>query len=146
MTSDPSNSPNASSPFDERELALMRAVAAVLIPGDGDAPAALDVDGFDELLQRAAVAMGPELPAVHEAIARLPKDVDMATLAAFSASNPEPFSLIGTTVSGAYFMAPAALTAIGYPTGPRSAPPFDLAADELATGVLEPVIARGFDG
>jgi hypothetical protein len=140
MTPDPSH------PLDERELGLMRAVAAVLIPGDGQAPAALDVYGFDEWLQRAAVAMGPELPAVREAIGRLPAEISWATLAAFSAESAGSFSLIGTTVSGAYFMAPAALTAIGYPTGPRSAPPFDLAADELASGVLEPVIARGFDG
>ncbi len=126
--------------LETHEVGRLRAVAAVLVPGDGDAPAALDLAEFDDLLQRAATALGPDLPALREAIRRLPEDIETVTLTVFSASHPEDFSLIGTAVSGAYFMSPTALTAIGYPTGPRTAPPFDLAADELASGILDPVI------
>lgn len=132
--------------LNDHELDRLRSVAAVLIPGDGDLPPALDLGDFNELLQRAATALGPDLPGLHDAIRKLPQNIDPATLRAFSDSEPEPFSLIGTAVSGAYFMSDTALMALGYPTGPRTAPPFDLAADELATGILEPVIARGFDG
>jgi hypothetical protein len=130
----------------EREVGLLREVAAVLIPGDGEAPPALEVPEFDELLERAAVALGPDLPGLHEAIEGLPDGIDGATLKSYYENDGARFGLIGTAVSGAYFMAPAALSAIGYPTGPRSAPPFDLAAEELASGILEPVIERGFDG
>jgi hypothetical protein len=130
--------------LDEREVDRLRAVAAVLIPGDGEAPAALDVPEFDELLQRAAVALSIELPALHEAIEHLPGEIDQTTLAAFHENDPARLSLIGVAVSGAYFMAPVAREALGYPVGPRSAPPFDLAAEELAGGILEPVIERGF--
>lgn len=133
-------------PLDELEVSRLRAVAAVLIPGDGTAPAAVDLPEIDDLLQRAAAALGPDLPALHDAVAGLPDELDVAGLKAYSQRAPEPFALLGTTVSGAYFMAPAALDAIGYPTGPRTAPPFDLAADELADGILEPVIERGFSG
>ena len=136
----------SSQALDNHEAGRLRAVAAVLIPGDGDAPAALDLAEFDDLLQRAATALGPDLPALRDAVRRLPDDIDVKTLKVFSESEPEHFSLLGTAVSGAYFMSPAALTALGYPTGPRTAPPFDLAADELASGILDPVIARGFDG
>jgi hypothetical protein len=131
--------------LDEREIEQLRTVAGVLIPGDRDAPAAMDLLEFDDLLHRASSALGPDLPALHEALRRLPTEIDTWALVAFSTGEPAHFALIGTTVSGAYFMAPAALTAIGYPTGPRSAAPFDLAADELAGGILEPVLERGFD-
>ncbi|HUA04940.1 MAG TPA: hypothetical protein VMB27_13640 [Solirubrobacteraceae bacterium] len=125
------------------QLAQLRAVAATLIPGSDLSPAAAELTDLDELLERAAVALGSQLPAVLAALATLPAEVRWEGMAEFASADPAAFELVSTLVAGAYFMSTTVLKSIGYPTGPRSAPPFDLAADELATGILEPVIARG---
>ena len=134
--------------LDNDELALLQRVAAALLPGDEHSPAAGDVAGLDELLRRAAAALGAEgadLPAAladlgeHLGPARAP---DWAGLKSFAERRPVPFELIGAVVAGGYFMAPEVLSSIGYPQGPRRAPRNDLIVDELETGVLEPTVER----
>lgn len=125
------------------ELQQLRGIAAVLMPGDQDSPASTDISEFDELLGRAAAALGPELERLHGALEMLPPDLDWEAVRGFAAAEPSAFEVISTVAAGAYFMSPAALRSIGYPTGPRSAARFDLVADELESGILEPVIARG---
>lgn len=125
------------------EVARLRAVAEALIPGDGTSPAAARVAEIDRLLGEAAVALGVGLGQLQDALSRLPGEIDWASLERFSASDGEAFELVATVAAGAYFMSPAVLESLGYPTGPRSAAPFDLAAEELGSGVLDPVIAGG---
>ena len=121
----------------------MRAVAGTLLPGDGTSPPATTVPDIDELLQRAAAAIGQEILALKRAIAMLPAKCDWAALSEFAEVEPTDFDLIWHVAAGAYFMSPTVLASIGYPTGTRIAPPFDEAAGEIASGILEPVIARG---
>lgn len=131
------------SPLSTEELDRLRAIAAVLIPGLGASPPATDLPDLDELLSRAAAALGRELPALRDGIARVPAEVDWAAIVRLADEDPTAFDVIGAVVAGAYFMSPTVLRTIGYPTGPRSAAPFDLAADELASGILSPVQTRG---
>lgn len=130
-------------PLAARELAALRRVAAVLLPGDDAAPAASTLPDLDDLLQRAAAAIGREIDDLRRALALVGAEADRLVLERLARDEPQAFELVSTVVAGAYFMAPAALEAIGYLPGERVAPPFDLIADELATGILDPVQARG---
>lgn len=125
------------------QLQELRSTAEVLIPGDGVSPSPAALHDFDELLGRAAAAMEPELPALSDALSALPSKIDWVTLRRFAESDGPRFELIATIVTGAYFMSEPVLESIGYPTGNRAAAPFDLSAEELASGILDPVIDRG---
>lgn len=127
----------------DAEFAAIRAVAEVLIPGDGRSPAIADVEGYEALVQQAARALGPELDDLRSAIAALPQTISWAAMGEFERDRAAAFEIVSTTATAAYFMSPQVLRSLGYPTGPRSAPPFDLAAEEIASGILEPVLARG---
>ena len=124
-------------------LERLRGVAAQLIPGDRNSPSVEQVPHFDDLLSRAIEAIGRERPALEAAVAGLPPTLDLITLGTFAEEHPASFELLAATVAGAYFMSPEVLESIDYPTRARSAAPFDLAADELATGILDPVLNRG---
>ena len=124
------------------ETARLQEVAAVLLPGDGASPAAASLPELPALLARAVSAIGREEEILHRCIAALPAAVDWYSLEAFADANAADFDVLSAVVAGAYFMAPAALDAIGYPRGPRRAPRLDQAVDELSSGVLDPVLGR----
>ena len=124
-------------------LEQLRRVAEILLPGTTDSPAALSLPDFDELLTAAITALGPEAALLNAAVCHLPDELTWDTLKGFHEADCDAFDIVSTTVAGAYFMSPTVLESIGYPTGPRRAAPFDQAVDELSSGVLEPVIARG---
>jgi hypothetical protein len=126
-----------------QELSRLREVASVLLPGFNNSPAATALPELDALFQRAAKALGPELFALQQALEDLPPSVEWNTLLKFSHTEHAAFDVISTAVAGAYFLSTEVLQSIGYPTGPRSRAPIDLAAEEIGSGVLEPVIARG---
>jgi len=117
-------------------------VAGLLLPGDGQAPAATELPDLRELLRSAVRAVGSEAAQVEEGLGLLPPVPTWQSLAALDRSRPEVFEVLAAVTAGAYFMAPAALDAIGYPHGPRKPAPKEQIVDELETGVLEPVLER----
>jgi len=118
-------------------------VACLLLPGDGASPSAKDVHGLEELIAQALVAIGPEVEVVQRGLRVLPIHLTWESLREFSEKHPVEFEVIATVVSGAYFMSVDVLDSIGYPHGPRKAPRNDLVADELGSGLLDPVLDRG---
>jgi hypothetical protein len=129
-------------PLTSAEVAAIADVAAVLLPGDEQAPGAASVAGLAALIQQAAVALGTECDAVRAALRIVGDDISWDTLRAFAQEHPAHFDILSVAASGAYFMAPEALTAIGYPQGARKAPRIDQAADEISSGVLDQVMGR----
>ena len=125
------------------ELANLREVARILLPGDGTSPAAPDVAGYDDLLGRALTALGPEAEVAAQGLALLPSELTWDSVREFSLAHPAEFEVVATVVSGAYFMSTQVLDSIGYPHGPRRAPRNDQVADELGEGLLDPVFERG---
>ena len=57
------------------KLARLTMVAAVLLPGTSAAPGPDELDGYDELLQRACTALAREWDAINSAIEELPADI-----------------------------------------------------------------------
>ncbi len=125
------------------EVAAVAQVAAILLPGDDQAPGAGTIPALPTLIEQAAVALGTECDALRAALRLLPEDVSWGALRAFAEEHPAHFEIVAVAASGAYFMAPEALTAIGYPQGVRRAPRIDQAADEISSGVLDQVMSRG---
>ena len=124
------------------EVAALARVAAVLLPGDETAPSAASITELPVLIARAADAIGPEIEALRAAVALLPDDPTWDAVRAYAEAHPGDFDVVSAVAAGAYFMAPDALRAIGYPQGARKAPRIDQAADELSGGVLDDVMAR----
>src|SRR5437016_5036115 len=112
----------------DEEVSAVRDVAMVLIPGGHGSPPAGQVTGYQDLVQQAAIAVGAELETLRSAISQLPTEISWAALCEFERQSPEAFELVSTIAAGAYFMSPVVLRSLGYPTGARSAAPFDLAA------------------
>lgn len=124
------------------ELTTLRAVAVVLLPGNETSPAATSLPDIDALLNRAAEALGPEAAELKQTLAALPAEITWDGLKALFETDADAFDLISTTAAGAYFMSPSVLEALGYPTGPRKAARIDQAANELESGILDPVMER----
>lgn len=125
-----------------KRTSRLRRVADILLPGTPNAPAATALTNFDQLLTTAVKALGSESILLDQALRRLPETLNWDALKRFAETDRDSFELISTTVVGAYFMSLEALQSIGYRTGPRRAAPFDQAADELGSGILEPVLNR----
>ena len=128
--------------FTDAQRTVVRAVAAVLLPGDDQAPSAEELPDFDANLKRGLNAMGTAAQTCLQAVERLPGEITWDSLRAWSSEDPDHFEALATLVSGTYFMSPMALDAIGYPHGPRRRAPHDLAAEEIGSGLLDPMLAR----
>lgn len=124
------------------EVASLRRVAALLLPGDDQAPAAGSIGNLDQLIQKAATALGREVDLLQAALTQVPEDISWDRLKSFAASDPDDFEIVAVAAAGAYFMAPEALSAVGYPQTTRKAARLEQAADEIGSGVLDQVMAR----
>jgi hypothetical protein len=124
----------------DEDYRRLEQVTGLLLPGDGAAPAANDLPELRTLLERAVSAVGSEAAVVEKALALLPAEPTWESLEHMDATQPDVFEALAAVTAGAYFMAPEALDAIGYPHGPRKAASKEQIVDELETGILEPVM------
>ena len=127
---------------DTDDVDRLRQLAGILFPGDDRSPAADSVADIDGRIRLAVTAIGSEGEVLRLALDLLPAELDWASVKDFAESHTNEFELLAVVAAGAYFMAPAALAAIGYPQGPRKAARIDQIVDELETGVLDLVMQR----
>jgi hypothetical protein len=121
-------------------------IADTLIPAAGPNPKASDVDEFLPYLQLALAARRDVFDIVLAAVARLSDvaDGDLGhELKAMWANDKDSFDPLSAVIAGAYFMTPQIKELIGYPGQHRDPAGLEDAADELETGILDPVIERG---
>ena len=133
----------AASALSSGQRAKLCAVADVLVPAVGDIPAASATADYDVWLDRALEARSeivPELAGILDGLGT--GDLD-AELRRMDAEHPDKLRLLAQITAGAYFMVPAVLNRIGYPGQHREPARLTEAADELETGILDPVISRG---
>jgi hypothetical protein len=140
---------SAPRPLDQPERAVLGAVADVLIPEHGSAPAASAEPGFDEQLPRALDARADAFDAVVSALdllRQVPPDALFARLEALDAEQPDTFQALSAVIAGAWLGTPGVRERIGY-SGPRgSKAGVEDAADDLGDGLLDPVLARADHG
>jgi hypothetical protein len=129
------------------ELVALLRIADCLIPASGANPKASDAERYVQYLNLALSARSDVFDAVIAVIAKLADVADDDLLAALKSLWSEDkftFDPLSAIVAGAYFMTPQVKELIGYPGQHRDVAGLQEAADELATGILDPVIERGF--
>lgn len=128
------------------ERAALVAVADVLCGGDATVPAPSALAQYPAWLDRALAARADARDAVIAAAASLAgRDAEALRtgLREMAAADPEVFHALSSVVAGAYLLVPEVAAAIGYPGQEKAPAPFDEAAEQLETGILDPVVQRG---
>ena len=129
------------------EVATLLRIADCLIPAAGPNPAASDAENYLEYLHVALAARADAFDAVMDAAATLaavPDEDLRAALKQMWATDKGTFDPLSAILAGAYFMTPQIMALIGYPGQHRDPAGLEDAANELETGILEPVLARGY--
>jgi hypothetical protein len=135
---DPGESKTAE--LDPDQVELLARVSDVLLWSSRGALVPSRLDGFAEWTQRAARARCRDLDHVAAALSAVdPADVE-GSLRRLDAAAPDEFELISSIAVGAYTMHPDVMAAVGYPAPQRAPIPFDQSADELSSGILDPVL------
>ena len=133
-------------PITDAESAALLRVADCLIPESGPNPKASDAQDYLPYLHLALAARADAFEAVVASALSLrdvPDDDLWAALRTMWAQDRAAFDQMSTVLAGAYFMSPQVKTLIGYPGQHRDPAGFEDAANELETGILDPVLERG---
>lgn len=133
-------------PLTDRELSALLRIADCLVPASGPNPKASDAEQYTSYLQLALAARADVFDAVVEGALKLAHVDDgelWAALKRMWAEDKFIFDPLSSVLAGAYFMTPQVKALIGYPGQHRDPAPLEQAADELSSGILDPVLARG---
>jgi hypothetical protein len=129
------------------EVATLLRIADCLIPAAGPNPAASDAENYLKYLHLALAARADAFDAVMDAAATLAAVHDKELRAALKqmwATDKATFDPLSAILAGAYFMTPQIMALIGYPGQHRDPAGLEDAANELETGILKPVLERGY--
>lgn len=121
-------------------------MADCLIPASGPNPKASDAEQYIAYLELALAARTDVFEAVVGGARKLsdvPDDELWDALKTMSAEDKFTFDPLSSVLAGAYFMTPQVMKLIGYPGQHRDPAPLELAADEIGSGILDPVLERG---
>jgi len=134
-------------PISPEEMATMARVADTLIPpGDGLLSGSA-VTNFEALITRAAAILDKQFPELVGALAKLsevPQDQLWDVLKTMSTQNDPGFVTLTTVITGAYLYSDDIRQQLDYPVPHRNPPDFFDAADELSSGILDPVMEGDF--
>ncbi|MGV9711073.1 hypothetical protein ACWDTI_10475 [Gordonia sp. NPDC003424] len=142
----PPRHPRPPRPLNSDELATLLRIADTLIPASGDNPAASQAVDFLRYLDLALAARADVFELILDAITRLSEVADPEMRAALKqmwAEDKATFDPLSSILAGAYFMTPQVKALIGQPGPHRDPAGFEDAANELETGILDPVLERG---
>lgn len=133
-------------PLTEHELSALLRVADCLIPAAGPNPKASDAEQYTSYLALALAARADVFETVVAGAVTL-ADVDddglWDALKRMWTEDRFTFDPLSSILAGAYFMTPQVKALIGYPGQHRDPAPLQQAADEIGSGILDPVLARG---
>jgi hypothetical protein len=122
-------------------------VADQLVPAAGDNPSATRAPQFDQWLDRCIAARHDATDLLRTTLDRLAgiegDDLDRALRQLHAGDAEGRFHLLSSVVAGAYLATGEVRHLIGYPGQRREPASFDEAANDLADGILDPVLERG---
>jgi hypothetical protein len=129
-----------------RELQAALKIADALIPDGPAGPRPSAIQDYPKWLELALAARRDSFDEIIGLVAEL---ADCATdslyerLKQLSETSASGFEVLSSVLAGAYLVTPEVRGAIGYPGQAQRAPRFDEAADQIMSGILDPVIERG---
>ena len=127
----------------DEQIARLRALAAVLLPGTADMPAANELAAFDALLRTAVGACGYAAGDMAAALDAIPAAIDWDSARTFAAERPDAFAIASTLASAAYYMAPPVLGKLKFPVERQHPAEVEEFVEEYETGILDAVTERG---
>lgn len=137
-------------PLDERERLTLAAIADSLIPA-ASVPSTPSATGEPDFWQKVDIALDARADAfdtitrVLGELVAVPSDAMFGTLERLDAEDPAAFQAISTVVAGAWLLTAGTRDRIGY-HGPQSVKAgLEEVADEIASGILDPVLERYAD-
>ncbi len=125
------------------QIARLRALATVLIPGTADMPGVEALPMFDALLHTAIMACGYPSEAMSASLDALPRAIDWDSASGYAAARPDAFAIASTLVSAAYYMAPPVLEKLKFPIERKHPAAVEDFMEEYETGILDAVSQRG---
>jgi hypothetical protein len=129
------------------QRATLRQVADLLIPASGENPVATDAPDYDQWLDRCLAARADATSLLLDTLDQLAglddAALDSALRQLHAGDGEGRFHLLSSIVAGAYLAGDPIRALIGYPGQGREPARVDEAADELAEGILDPVLERG---
>lgn len=140
------HSEKLSTPFTTTELRILARVADTLIPGDETNLAGSAVGDFEGLVTKAAAILDGKhntLPGILDTLKDVPEDDLWTFLEKLNADRPADFYILSTVIAAAYIYSPEMGEVLGYPRPHQNPPGLFEIADELSSGILDPVIERG---
>ncbi|MBY5377417.1 hypothetical protein [Rhizobium leguminosarum] len=140
--------PSAAPPraFTEAEFQTLRIVSDTLIPSVGDFRSGSAVSKFDQLVTNAAAILDKHFDILTDLLEELrttPQTEMWERLKKLEAANGEAFYVLSTLIVGAYIYSDEMKAELNYPAPHRNPPSLFDAADELSSGILDPVMERG---
>lgn len=129
----------------DQERSVLARVADVLVPGHDEIPAASAEPGFWDAV---AVALDARADAFNDITALLDElsptghDQLWAELRALDTGRPAEFQALSTVIAAAWLLTPGVRDRIAYRGQRSDKAGLDEAADEISSGVLDPVLAR----
>lgn len=134
-------------PLSTQELATLRRIADTLIPpGDGLLSGA-GVAEFDALAAQAAAILNKTfdlLAAVLKRLENVPENELWDVLKSLSEADDAGFNTVSTLLVGVYLYSAEVKAQLAYPVPHRNPPDFFDAAEELSSGILDPVMSGSF--
>jgi hypothetical protein len=131
----------------QAQRATLHRVADQLVPAAGGNPAATQAPDFDAWLDRCIAARRDGIDlllcTLDELAGAEGADLDQALRQMHADDVAGRFHLISSIVAGAYLAGDHIRRLIGYPGQFRQPARVDEAANELADGILDPVLERG---
>lgn len=140
MTDQPHDTAN---PLEEVRRRTLAALADALVPAALGMPAASEVDVHREGINH-VLAARPDLgPPLAKLLDELAGEDPEAALRRLNEEDPEAIGVLGTAVTGAYYIDPRVRDLIGYHGQPNQPARPDESDEYLAGGLLDPVRERG---
>lgn len=133
-------------PLDPQQWQGLLRIADCLIPAVGPNPVASEAEDYGRYLELALAARADAFDTIVRVIDELAGVADEELRAALKqlwAQDSAAFDPVSNVVAGAYFMTPQVKALIGYPGQHRDPAGLEDAADELESGILDPVLERG---
>ena len=125
------------------DMAKLKTLGDVLIPGTATMPAIEALPSFNALLMTAVRACGYPEALLRRALDALPAQVDWAGAKTFHSDEREFFEPLSVLISAAYYMAPEVLAELKFPTDRRHPAGSEEFVEEYETGMLDAVTERG---
>ncbi|MFE7422163.1 hypothetical protein [Rhodococcus sp. NPDC057529] len=130
----------------DAEMQNLRRIAAALIPEAPGHIAADRIGTFEDLVDEALAVLDPHFDTIAVALESLQDVADeelFTSLKALDTTSPETFYPLSLLVVGVYLYSPEVEAKLQYPHPHRNPAGAMDAADEIESGILDPVIERG---